>query len=216
MKPVQAAILKRTLQSSINQIQDVFASTVVLDEAGGVEEIHVLAAPNRQPKQIVRDIESLLMVKFHMRIDYRKVSLVQAEEDKILRMLGARPRLVQASYELEEGSARAEVILEDEGTAFRGEASAPVAEASPQVLAGRAVLEALRQLTGEEYDMHLTGIEVVEAGGKHVMVAVVTLLVPGGEEVLLGTAFVREATEDAASRAVLDAVNRRLVLIRRL
>lgn len=216
MNTTQAAILRRNLQNSINQVADVFANTVVMNEAGEIEEIHVMASPRRHAKQIVRDIESLLMVKFHMRVDYRKVSLVQAEEEKIIRMLGARPKLRRVTHAVGAGTATAEVLLEDDQTPFEGRASAPEGEKAPEALAAEAALEALAFLTGEEYEMVLSGLQEVEIGGKQVFLAIVTLNVPGGEEVLIGTAFLREDRTESAARAVLDAVNRRLAVLRQL
>lgn len=214
MTQTQAAIFRRTLQESINQIHAVYASSVVLGFEDEIEEIHVMAGPSRPAKLIVRDIESLLMVKFHLRVDYRKISLVQAEEEKILQMLGARPRLVRVVYREEAPEAVAEVLLDDQGTPFEGRAKAPLESAQPEELAAQAALQALTRLSGEDYQMRLASLSRVDVGERKVLLALVTLNVPGGEESLLGTAFVRDRPEDAGARAALDAVNRRLTVIR--
>ena len=70
------------LEGAINQVQGVVANRVVPGEKGGLSEIHVMASTERAPKQIVRDIESLLFVKFGFRVDYRKISLVLLELEK--------------------------------------------------------------------------------------------------------------------------------------
>lgn len=214
MNETQRALLKRNLQESIHQIQAVYASSVVLGPESRIEEIHVMASPARRAKHIVRDIESLLMVKFGIRVDYRKISLVQAEEEKILRMLGARPRLQHVTYKVADGEATATVFLEDEGTPFQGAASASAESAVPEALAAQATLRALMQLSGEGYQMSLQTAETVQIGGRRILIALVALAVPGGEELLIGTTFVRDLLEEAGARAALDAVNRRLTVIR--
>lgn len=46
-----------------------------------VEEIHVLADTSRSPKQIVRDIQSLLMAQFQKEVDHRVISIAQIDSE---------------------------------------------------------------------------------------------------------------------------------------
>lgn len=50
----------------------------------GVEspsEIHIVATPERSPKQVVRDVQSLASAGFGLTIDHRIVSVVQLADD---------------------------------------------------------------------------------------------------------------------------------------
>ena len=67
------------LQKAIERIRGVISASVSLGQDGSVDEIHAFVTMERRPKQIVRDIESLLVTHFRMRVDYRSVSLVQLE-----------------------------------------------------------------------------------------------------------------------------------------
>lgn len=53
------------------------AARAVVDAAGEIAELHVVAAEDRSPKLVVRDIQSVARAVFDVEIDYRRVSVVQ-------------------------------------------------------------------------------------------------------------------------------------------
>lgn len=67
---------KARLEEAIRGLAAVQAVTVVLD-GDVVREIHVLAGPGRKPKQIARDVQSLVVARFARNIDHRVISVVQ-------------------------------------------------------------------------------------------------------------------------------------------
>ncbi len=69
------------LEESIRQIPGVRAVSVVTDGRAQPTEVHVLAAPGKPAKQIVRDVQSLAMAQFDIDLDHRIVSVVQIEDD---------------------------------------------------------------------------------------------------------------------------------------
>src|SRR3990170_1895712 len=70
------------LEHRLGQIRGVISARVVTGEDGEVGEIHVMANSQRTPKQQVRDIESLFLLHFKTRLDYRKISIVQLEGER--------------------------------------------------------------------------------------------------------------------------------------
>jgi hypothetical protein len=69
------------LEESIRQIPGVRAASVVTDAQAQPREVHVLAAPGKPAKQIVRDVQSLAMAQFDIDLDHRIVSVVQIEDE---------------------------------------------------------------------------------------------------------------------------------------
>ncbi|MCP4144129.1 MAG: hypothetical protein GY752_02455 [bacterium] len=61
----------------ICQIKDVRQCKIDLDNAGEVVGVHVVAAMDRDPKQIVRDVEGLLKARLDLDIFYKKIGVVQ-------------------------------------------------------------------------------------------------------------------------------------------
>jgi len=210
------AIEPRKLEDSINRVKGVYASRVVLDGPSEVLEIHVVGSPDRNPKQIVRDIESLIFVNFGVRLDYRRVSLVQVGEERIFPSVGPRPQLVSVSCDTDSPQARVEVQLESDRGLHTGVAEGPVDSADTSRLAALATLHALEQMVGRSNLFHLEGIQETTFGEQNVVVVFISLMFPAVKEALLGTSFVGDALFEACARATLDGVNRRLWAVKYL
>src|SRR5512135_2211535 len=80
------------LEREINKLDGV-TSCRVLSTGIEIEEIHVISPLDRTPKKVVRDIESLLLVHFGIRIDHRKISIVQLGQSAAPPLTLARPRI---------------------------------------------------------------------------------------------------------------------------
>lgn len=59
-------------EALIRQMRDVVSAKVIKNDKGEIEEIHVLSGSSRNPKQIVRDIESAFMAQFGIAVDHKK------------------------------------------------------------------------------------------------------------------------------------------------
>lgn len=201
-------------EAAINQIQGVVASRIVPDPQGGIAEVHVMASTKRPAKKIVRDIESLLFVRFGLKMDYRRVSLVQLGEEQILPLGISRIKLLSVNWEEEPPEVRAQVKIQSpQGTYIGSASSADHGVPRPQ-LAAQATLQALQQVVGKRAELALGQVEEFPLGERRVLLVQVSYLFPAGEENLLGVSFVGQGGGlEAAARAALDAVNRRLPVI---
>ncbi len=206
----------RVLESSLRQVQGVYACRIVLDPPDEIAEVHVVGSSSRKPKQIVRDIESLLFAKFGLRVNYRKISLAQMQEDKAFSLLGSRPRLLLAECDGDGTGSACKIQLADNGNVFDGVAHG--AEGSDHIgrTACLATLDALNRMVGASGEFQLEALERIPIAGREVVIALVTFGFAAGEERLIGTSFYRGDIVESAVRATLDSVNRRLALIRSL
>lgn len=80
-------------------------------------------------------------------------------------------------------------------------------------LVGDAAARALTELLPIGYGILLTDIRSVGTEVGEVVVAAVTLLTPEAEQVLMGVAGAKAGMAEAAVRAILGAVNRRLSFV---
>jgi hypothetical protein len=199
------------LKTAIERIQGVLSAGIVFDGQGNVTEIHLVSSPSRSPKSLVRDTESLLCAQFNIRIDYRAISVVQLGDDDRQPFPRRRLRLVAADAKETDGSQTAHVVLRtDEGTfqaitpvtATTGEAQASAA--------GRATLVAAQGALGVSFPIVLRDMQLVAAEGGRICLAVIDVRTPYGAEHLTGSCVVGENLYEAASKAALDAINRRL------
>ncbi len=64
-------------QRWIGQIKSVLHCKIDLDDQGEIAGIHVVSGPERDPRHIVRDVESLLKARLQMDVYYKKIGVVQ-------------------------------------------------------------------------------------------------------------------------------------------
>lgn len=105
------------------------------------------------------------------------------------------------------------VTLRRDDQTFTGRAQGLATwRATPRTAAAAALL-ALRELLPADTRVHLDWLEVSDgaaAGRPSIVQSAVTCLAPSGEHTYIGAAIVRDDLREAAVRATLDALNRRL------
>jgi hypothetical protein len=69
----------RDLEQEICRIPEVSAARIVTNEDGVPVEVHILAAPTKLAKQVVRDVQSVALAAFGVELDRRTISVVQLE-----------------------------------------------------------------------------------------------------------------------------------------
>ena len=65
----------------LRRLPGVYAAGTRFDESGALSEIHVLASLTRNPKQVVRDVQSALFAAYGIEVDHRIVSVAQLPEN---------------------------------------------------------------------------------------------------------------------------------------
>jgi hypothetical protein len=120
------------IESALAEVGEIKAARVVASPEGVIQEIHVLALPTKQPKQLVRDIESTLMARFGIPIDHKKISIALLGRDSIKpeiaegaseRNTAARPRICSINATVSGVQASASVTLEIGGNEYVGNSS---------------------------------------------------------------------------------------------
>jgi hypothetical protein len=209
MNVEQPAIDVAKIEELLSQVRGVMAVRVVLESGGQIDELHIVGSPGRSAKQMVRDIESLLYVRGGVRVDHRKISLVQVAESAI-QPAQVRVRLLEISPTAGEQATVSVVLGMDEQRVQGFGHRRPDQDDSPGQLAGYATIHALDQLIGARGQFRLENIERQPFGRLEVYLTHLSLTTDDGIETLLGISVVRDDDPAAVVRAILDAVNRRL------
>lgn len=203
------------------------------DSGHALREIHVLSDGALAPKQIVRNIETLLKTAFDLTIDHRIVSIAVLKEgadvevadraDRADRAGGpaeererpvptrAVPRVVFHGLRIVEEdplkcTAYVELKLGD--VIFEGSHRDTDTPEARVYAAARAVIEALEYLTEKEMAFYLAGLEQMRVYEDQVLIVLVEARRARYRMRMVGTAAVIDDLQEAAVRAVLDAVNR--------
>lgn len=199
------------LEESLTRLESVDAVRIVGD-GDRVAEVHVLAAPAKAPKQVVRDVQSLAMARYGTNIDRRVISVVQLTPDKMQHPTRQRPVLVGIKEDPDGSRVTVQVTLSWQSQDFVGTSNGPSAAAARLRLIGEATLHALEALYPTGPPLVLDAIGPCGVGMRTVVVAIVVSSVPNsGEQVAVGAALSPAGDlAETAVRAVLDALNRRL------
>ena len=202
------------IEHALEELQGTIAVRLVPGFDRPVDELHVLVAGDRTPKQVVRDVQSLLYTQFDLSIDHRVISVVRLDQDDpvatgagddAFRVALSRVSVTQAPDE----TSVSVVLTGRDGAEHVGHVD-QVALNRQRHAAATATLKAVQDLVGEHTLLALGGIEVVRVGGIDAAVASVDVRVERSQVSLVGSAAVRRGDVDADARAVLDALNRLL------
>lgn len=198
------------IEKTMLQVPGVGSVRLVVDEAGEIQEIHALTDASRAPKQVARDFESLLLARFGVRINHRKISIAQLGDEP--KPLGPPPRLTIRALELRNEGLHTSVRVElaDLVQVGTGTAEGPSSVTNRLRLVAAATLRALEAFTGDSVQYVLEDVRIERVARREVIVSCVSLIGPKGEESLLGTCQVGRDETEATIRATLSALNRRL------
>jgi hypothetical protein len=208
------------IEAALAEVGEIKAARVVASPEGIIQEIHVLALPTKQPKQLVRDIESTLMARFGIPVDHKKISIALLGRDSIKpetpepatpeRSTAARPRICSINATVSGVQASASVTLEIGGTEYMGNSSGPASQTGRLRLVALAALDAVSQYTDATVSFALEDVAILKLGREKVAVACIALVSSLGEQTFSGSAMVRQNDNDSVVRATLDAINRRM------
>ncbi|MDI6870321.1 MAG: hypothetical protein QME79_02995 [Bacillota bacterium] len=198
------------IEKALQKLPGVGSVRLLVNEAGEIQEVHALADSGRLPKQVVKDFETLLLTKFGIEIDHRKISIAQLGDEP--KPPGPLPRLVIRGLELRNQgtvtSVRVELADPERSTA--GAAEGPSSTTNKLRLVAQATLAAVKGFTGDLVQYVLEDVRLERVARREVVVVCVTLVGAKGEETLLGTCRVGRDETEATIRATLSALNRRL------
>lgn len=218
------------LEELLRSLEGVEAVSLIPGENGGFQEIHVLSEARVEPKKVVRNVESALLAEAGVEIDHRIISVAQRRSDlpeprendspEPSEVSAADPteagetfsadRLVLRNVHLERSAGEkiaCTVTLEGEER-YQGQATGMDHRKARLTVVGKAVLDALRDVTDDGSGLMLDGVETVNAFGHRVVLVLVHTMQNRRAIPLTGSALVEDSPEETAVLAVLDATNR--------
>jgi hypothetical protein len=203
------------VEAELCRLPDVAAVRIVADAAGRPVEVHVLAHTGKQPKQVVRDVQSVALASFGIELDRRIVSVVQlgpngSTQPGPVPDETTRARITSTQSHTTGMRTTVQVSLAHHTEEAVGFAEGSVAGSARPRLVALAALDALRQLEPGADNLDVDSAQVVRAGTHDVVVVALVYVDPPLEHHLTGSAMVHSNPDDATVRAVLDATNRRL------
>lgn len=199
----------REAEQYIKQIKAVESCKIILGSDFSIDEIHIVSTMRRSPKQISRDVQSILISRFGIDIDHKKISIAQIDTDLLPH--GCRLRLKTIEYSITEGKANIRVVLDKDDELYEGVFSGVNTVYNTSRMLAKATLFAVEKYCGIEDTFVLEDIKTAAIAGNEVVVVAVSLISTNQEQILTGSALVTRDKKEAIVKATLDAVNRSII-----
>ncbi len=201
-------------ETVIKQIRGVLSARVVLDREGNFEEVHILANTERSPKQIVRDVETVIIVVFGISLDHKIISVVQMGEDNLkFSSDNWRPRIHTINTTMSQQKAEVTIKMTVQDKTLEGAASGANSPLNSMRMVAEATLNALEKFFEGRVHLSVDQIGKFKFGGDEIIVVSVFLVTLESEDALLGASFVKGDDRETICKATLSAVNRKLAFL---
>lgn len=193
------------IQDVINRIEGVIKSKVV-KENNEITEVHILANTLKSPKQILRDIESALYAMFDIKIDRNKISIAVIQSEDVISNKRVKFNSVQLRNQL--NTLECSVTLMYDDNEYTVEDVAINTSINKKKLVSKTTLKTVETILGQEYIFDVQDVLINTSNDISVVTVIVNALLYGSEEVLVGSALVKNDVNETIARATLDAINR--------
>ena len=194
-------------KNMINKINGVI-STKIVHQDNDIQEMHILANTLRSPKQIVRDIESILLTSFDYRIDRKVISIAQIETDDSDPI--KRIKFGGISLDVQANILECKVkLLYEEQEFFVTQVGIKTAANRKKIVA-KATIDAVEKILGQAFIFDVQ--DVISTTNRDItfISVLVNMVINETEETMVGSAIVKNDINEAIAKATLAAINRRV------
>lgn len=194
-------------EEMINKINGVI-STKIIHQDNEIQEMHILANSLRAPKQIVRDIESILLTSFDYRIDRKVISIAQIETDDCDPI--KRIKFGGISLDVQGNMVECKVKLIYEEEEFYVTQVGIKTAANRKKIVAKATIDAVEKILGQTFIFDVQ--DVISTTNRDItfISVLVNMVINESEETMVGSAIVRNDINETIAKATLAAINRRV------
>ena len=122
----------------------------------------------------------------------------------------ARPEIREVTERVHGDEKHIRAVIQGAGRVASGEANERIDSPATFRTAANATINAIEKLLDHRIEVRLDDAATFRFGAREVLLVVVTAQVEDREETFVGASFVGARPSDAAARATLDALNRRI------
>lgn len=196
------------MEKDIERIESVLSCRFVRDN-GEIKEIHIVSNGTRTPKQISRDIQSILIATYDLNIDYKIISIaelpgadIEKKEDRL--------KIHRILFEDNGKKATVMVNLSDEAQVYGATITGINTNRNIDRMLVKAVLECVEKAQSSEDRFILDDVKSVNLSSDGVIVVVLVYIVDEVEKYLCGSSLIENDHKKAVVKATLDALNRNI------
>lgn len=201
------------IKELIEELEGVISCNLIDTGTKGIEEVHIIADKKRDPKRIVRDVETVCLVNSNFKIDHKKISIAQIEQQTTAdfsNLQETRIELISIYLENNRSCCNIKMLFNQQElvasyTANRGEPQ--------EKLIARSVLETINNYLS--FEGYLVAEDVFTINGKEdLVIAQVNNYDANNQllEKLVGAVYLSTDKTTAIAKACLKAINRKFTI----
>jgi len=208
MEEIRQMSLVKEYMDLIDKLSGIIKSHIVINDEE-ITEIHVLSDTSRSPKQVARDIQSALMVRFGVNVDHKLISIAQIPSENTMKLTD---RLVFEEISISKNKERftARVTLCDGNSTFSGEATGLNDPIEVNKIICQATLNAVLNFINPCVVLSPVEIKAFDLAGEKAVAVCIAVKIQSKVEHFLGSSFIGDDAGSAVVKAALDALNRKL------
>ncbi|RKD34206.1 hypothetical protein BET03_07925 [Thermohalobacter berrensis] len=199
----------KAAEEFISQIKSVISCKIIATN-DNIEEIHILSTTKRNPKQISRDVQSGLISKFGLDIDYKKISIAQIDK-AIINNTNFRLRLKTIEVLNLGKKVDIKVVLQKDDVLYEGRKIGLNTSYNIKRILAQSTLKAVEEFLKLEDSFIVEDIKTISLANKKAIVTAVSFVTEYEEQQFTGSAFIDRDIKEAVVKATLDAINRIII-----
>lgn len=195
------------IEKTIEKLDSVISSKIILGGNEEIQEIHVVSNGLRGAKQIVRDIQSVLIATYNIQIDHKIISIAEIQDER-LKKVQSRLKLVSISHDNKGQKVAIKVSLDNNSHVFENATMGINTSRNIDRMLVDVTLKTVEDAYGYEDTFILEDIKLVNVSMDKVIIVVITCIKDGYIKRLCGSSLIKLDYKEAVVKATLDALNR--------
>ena len=197
----------KLIEDNLKKINAVVSSKIVFSEDDRIDEIHIVSNGHRGPKQIARDIQSVLLATYDVDVDHKKISIAQIPDGN-LKKAKCRLKLEGVSSDILGTKAAIKVGIRNSDNVYENIISGVNTIRNKERMLVDVTLKTIEEACDCDYIFAFEDIRTTLISNNKVVLVVIIGIINDIEQRLCGSCVMNNSYEVAVVKATLDAINR--------
>lgn len=197
------------IEEQIEKLESIVSCKIIQGEDSSFHEVHIVSNKNRSAKQLVRDVQSLLIATYGIQIDHKIISIAEIMCDDVKKKY-KRLKVLSVSYDNNGDKVSIKISLEKDGEIFSNASQGINVRRNIDRMLVDTTLRTIEEAFGYEDTFVLEDIKTVSFNTAEAVVVIIGIY-NTIEQRFCGTSLVGQDDKKAVVKATLDAVNRYLI-----
>lgn len=199
----------KIIEETMEKLDSVISYKMILGENDIIDEIHIVSNGNKSVKQLLRDVQSILIATYNIQVDHKKISIATIQ-DESLKKPECRLKIVSVSHEKNGQRATVKVTLDNHEDVFESSIMGINTSRNIDRMIVDATLKTVENAFGYEDTFILEDIKTIGVSVEQVVIVIIMGIHNSREQRFCGSALVGSDYKETVVKASLDAINRYL------